>query len=194
HAVNFERARILVLAISDPIAARRTVAIAREMNPHIHIIVRTRYMAELSDLYELGANQVIPEEFETSIEIFSRVLREFGIARQAINREIEEIRREGYQMLRLPSLSTVELGDIAGALGAASTETLVIGRGDFACGKTLNQLDLRRITGATVVAVIRDSQTEINPGGEFKLETDDIVVLLGSPEQIEMATETITRE
>src|SRR6185295_4902458 len=89
HAVNFERARILVLAISDPIAARRTVAIAREMNPHIHIIVRTRYMAELSDLYELGANQVIPEEFETSIEIFSRVLREFGIARQAINREIE---------------------------------------------------------------------------------------------------------
>ena len=194
HAVNFERARILVLAISDPIAARRTVAIAREMNPHIHIIVRTRYMAELSDLYELGANQVIPEEFETSIEIFSRVMREFGIARQAINREIEEIRREGYQMLRLPSLSTVELGDIAGALGAASTETLVIGRGDFACGKTLNQLDLRRITGATVVAVIRDSQTEINPGGEFKLETDDIVVLLGSPEQIEMATETITRE
>ena len=192
HAVNFERARILVLAISDPIAARRTVAVAREMNPDIHIIVRTRYMAELSDLHKLGANQVIPEEFETSIEIFSRVLREFGIARQAIHREIEEIRREGYQMLRLPSLSTVELGDIAGALGAASTETLVIGRGDFACGKTLTELDLRRITGATVVAVIRGSQTEINPGGEFQLEADDIVVLLGSPEQIEMATETIT--
>jgi CPA2 family monovalent cation:H+ antiporter-2 len=192
HAVNLERARILVLAISDPIAARRTVAVAREMNPHIHIIVRTRYMSELDDLYQLGANQVIPEEFETSIEIFSRVLREFGIARRTIHREIEEIRREGYQMLRLPSASIVEIGDIAGALGAASTETLVIGRGDRAAGKALTELDLRRTTGATVIAVVRGSQTEVNPGGEFKFETEDIVVLLGSPEQIEMATEEIT--
>lgn len=192
HTVNLERARILVLAISDPIAARRTVAVAREMNPHIHIIVRTRYMSELADLLKLGANQVIPQEFETSIEIFARVLREFGIARQTINREIEEIRREGYQMLRLPSLPSVELGDIAGALGAASTETLVIGRGGYACGKTLSALNLRQATGATVIAVVRGSQTEINPGGEFQLEAEDIVVLMGSPEQIEMATEKLT--
>jgi CPA2 family monovalent cation:H+ antiporter-2 len=162
------------------------------MNPHIHIIVRTRYMSELDDLYQLGANQVIPEEFETSIEIFSRVLREFGIARRTIHREIEEIRREGYQMLRLPSASIVEIGDIAGALGAASTETLVIGRADRAAGKTLAELDLRRTTGATVIAVVRGSQTEVNPGGEFKFEAEDIVVLLGSPEQIEIATEEIT--
>jgi CPA2 family monovalent cation:H+ antiporter-2 len=83
-------------------------------------------MSELDDLYKLGADQVIPEEFETSIEIFSRVLREFGIAGQTIHRQAEEIRREGYQMLRLPTAPIVELGDIAGALGAASTETLVI--------------------------------------------------------------------
>jgi CPA2 family monovalent cation:H+ antiporter-2 len=117
HSVNLERARILVLAISDPIAARRTAAVAREMNPHIHIIVRTRYMSELGDLYKLGADQVIPEEFETSVEIFSRVLREFGTDPQTIHRQAEEIRREGYQMLRLPTAPIVELGDIAGALG-----------------------------------------------------------------------------
>ena len=192
HSLNLERARILVLAISDPIAARRTVAVAREMNPHIHIIVRTRYMSELSDLYKLGADQVIPEEFETSIEIFSRVLREFGIARQTIHLQVEEIRREGYQMLRLPSAPVVELGDIAGALGAASTETLVIGRSDRAAGKTLAELDLRRTTGATVVAVVRGSQTEINPGAEFRLDAEDIVVLLGSPKQIELAIERIS--
>jgi CPA2 family monovalent cation:H+ antiporter-2 len=192
HSVNLERARILVLAISDPIAARRTVAVAREMNPHIHIIVRTRYMSELDDLYKLGADQVIPEEFETSIEIFSRVLREFGIAGQTIHRQAEEIRREGYQMLRLPTAPIVEFGDIAGALGAASTETLVISRGDRAAGKTLAELDLRRTTGATVIAVVRGSQTEINPGADFRPDVEDIVVLLGSPEQIELAIERIT--
>jgi K+/H+ antiporter YhaU regulatory subunit KhtT len=77
-------------------------------------------------------------------------------------------------------------------LGAASTETLVIGRGDRAAGKTLAELDLRRTTGATVVAVVRGSQTEINPGAEFRLDAEDIVVLLGSPEQIELAIERIS--
>jgi CPA2 family monovalent cation:H+ antiporter-2 len=128
HKAGVEHARILVVAISDPIATRRAVALAREMNPHIHIIVRTRYMTELPDLYKLGANEVIPEEFETSIEIFSRVLREYGIARNVILREVDAIRHEGYQILRLPSQPHIEISDIADALGSVSTEALFIAR------------------------------------------------------------------
>jgi monovalent cation:H+ antiporter-2, CPA2 family len=41
HSVGLEHARPLVIAISDAIATRRTVALARELNPDIHIIVRT---------------------------------------------------------------------------------------------------------------------------------------------------------
>lgn len=191
HHLNLERARIIVLAISDPIATRRTVALAREMNPDIYIIVRTRYMSEMADLYKLGANQVIPEEFETSIEIFSRVLREYGISRNVIQGEVEEIRREGYQMLRDPSLPLLEMSAIGEALGAASTETLFIDRNSPAIGKTIGDMDLRKQTGATVITVIRDGNTEINPGPAFKLEAEDILVLLGSPEQIETAIEQI---
>ena len=191
HRLNMESARIIVLAISDPIATRRTVALAREMNPDIHIIVRTRYMAELPDLYALGANQVIPEEFETSVEIFSRVLREYGVARSVIQGEVEEIRREGYQMLRGSSLPLLEMSAISEALGAASTETLFIDRNSPAIGRTLGEMDLRKRTGATVITAIRDGNTEINPGPDFKLEAEDILVLLGSPEQIETAIEQI---
>jgi CPA2 family monovalent cation:H+ antiporter-2 len=189
HKLNFEHARVLVIAISDAIATRRTVALAREINPDIHIIVRTRYMAELPDLYDLGANQVIPEEFETSIEIFSRVLREYGISRNIIYREADQIRHEGYEMLRLPQPKHIEINDIGEALGAASTETLIIEPEWKACGKTLGELDLRGRTGATVITAIRDGSTEINPGPDYKIEAEDIIVLLGSPEQIEMAVE-----
>ena len=191
HHLNLESARIIVLATSDPIATRRTVALAREMNPDIHIIVRTRYMAELPDLYKMGANQVIPEEFETSIEIFSRVLREYGVARNVIQGEVEEIRREGYQMLRGPSQPVLEMSAIGEALGTASTETLFIDRNSHAIGRSLGEMDLRKQTGATVITAIRDGNTEINPGPDFKLEAEDILVLLGSPEQIEMAIEQI---
>ncbi|HYE14884.1 MAG TPA: cation:proton antiporter, partial [Pyrinomonadaceae bacterium] len=66
HYAGVERARILVIAISDPVATRHTASLVRQMNPDIHIIVRTRYMSELQDLRALGADDVIPEEFETS--------------------------------------------------------------------------------------------------------------------------------
>ncbi|MGH7828987.1 MAG: cation:proton antiporter, partial [Candidatus Binatia bacterium] len=67
--VEIEQARVLVIAISDPVATARIVSQARSLNPDLYIIVRTRYVAEIEHLYQLGANQVIPEEFETSVEI-----------------------------------------------------------------------------------------------------------------------------
>ena len=189
HHVGLERARVLVLAISDPIATRHTVSLARQMNRDIHVIVRSRYMAELQDLLQLGADEVVPEEFETSIEIFSRVLREYGIARHEIQQQVEAVRREGYQMLRAPSLPHVQMSEIAEALAGASTETLVIDADSGAVGKTIGDLMLRSKTGVTIIAVVRDGQTDINPGSELRLQAEDVMVLLGSPEQIDRAIE-----
>jgi len=191
HHIRLEHARILVLAISDPIASRHTVSLTREMNPDIHIIVRTRYMSEISDLRVLGANEVIPEEFETSIEIFSRVLREYGIARHVIQRQIAAIRREGYQMLRVPSLPMVDMNEIAEALKSASTETLFVEAESFAVGKAIGELRLRKTTGVTIIAISREGHTEINPGPETLIQAEDVLVLLGGAAQIDRAIEEI---
>jgi len=191
HHVGLEHARILVLAISDPTATRRTVWLARQMNPDIHIIVRTRYMAEMTDLQQLGANEVIPEEFETSIQIFSRVLREYGIARNVIQKQIEAIRSEGYQLLRLPSLPLVDMSEIAEALKSASTETIIVEADSIANGKTIGDLKLRTSTGVSVIAITRNGHTEINPGPEMTISPEDVLVLLGSPGQIDRAIEEI---
>jgi CPA2 family monovalent cation:H+ antiporter-2 len=191
HRANLEEARVLVIAISDPIATRRVVALAREMNPDIHIIVRTRYMSELPDLYNLRADEVIPEEFETSIEIFSRVLRQYHIPRNVIQREVDLIRDEGYEMLRLPTAPHIELNEIAEALSSTATETLFIRSDSPVVGKSLERLDLRKMTGATIIAAIREGGTQINPGPDFQFASDDIIVLLGSQEEIDKATEYI---
>ena len=186
-----EYARILVLAISDPAATRHTISLARQLNPDIHIIVRTRYMAEIEDLRALGANEVIPEEFETSIEIFSRVLSEYGIARSAIQRQIAAIRSEGYQMFRMPSLPIADLNEIAGVLKSASTEAVFIEHTSRFVGKTIGELKLRTRTGVSIIAITRDGQTEINPGPDSKVQAGDILVLLGGAEQIDRAIEEI---
>jgi CPA2 family monovalent cation:H+ antiporter-2 len=159
------------------------------MKPDIHIIVRTRYMTEITDLRELGADEIIPEEFETSIEIFSRVLTKLGIPRHIIQRQAAVIRSEGYEMLRLPTLPMVELVDIAEALGSASTETFIMPSDSPAAGQTIGQLQLRTKTGVSVIAVIHDGSTEINPGPETMIDVDDVLVLLGTADKIHQAIE-----
>jgi len=191
NQVGIEHSRIIVLAISDPAATRHTASLARQMNPDIHIIVRTRYMSEMQDLLELGADEVIPEEFETSIEIFSRVLRDYGIARHVIQRQITAIRSEGYQMLRMPLLPISDFTESAEALKSASTETLFIEHDSKAVGKTIGELKLRKRTGVTIIAITREGDTEINPGPDTKLQPEDVLVLLGEPDQVDGAIEEL---
>ncbi len=98
--LGIQDARALVLAISDPLATRRAIKVARELNPRIHIISRTRYLREIDDLLASGADQVVPEEFETSIEIFCLVLQEYRVPAGIIAEKAERIRKQGYALLR----------------------------------------------------------------------------------------------
>lgn len=190
HA-EIEQASAIVLAISDPQAARLTVKLSRDLNPDIHIIVRTRYVAEITGLYELGANEVIPEEFETSIEIFARVLHRFGFSRKIIEGQIEQIRKQGYEMLRSPSAPTTRTVELDLEMQSESTESVQIRKGSPAIGRTLGAIDLRGRTGATVVAVVHEGDTKINPGAKCELFEDDIVILLGNGEEIAKAIDVL---
>lgn len=189
--VAIGHAQVMVIAISDPVSSRRAIVIARELNPELNIIVRTRYMAEVDELYDLGANQVIPEEFETSIEIFSHVLEEYGVSRNIVQREVEAVRSEGYQMLRSASLPLAELNRIAEAFGSLTTEAVFIAQKSPAIGKSLKDLELRNQTGASVTTAIRDGITMINLGPDFTIEENDILVLLGEGDQIARALKRI---
>ena len=191
HHVNVAEAEALVLAMSDAGAARRTVSQAREMNRDLYIIVRTRYAAEITELLELGANEVIPEEFETSIEIFARVLHWLKIPRTVIQEQIERIRKQGYEMLRSTSLPQIVMGNLNAALHDAATETLRLGEDSAAVGRSLGDLDLRGKTGATVIAVIHEGETKVSPGAHYTLCSGDTVLLSGSGEKIERATQIL---
>src|SRR3970282_2990671 len=100
HRGGVGRPRGVGRAPPAPVAPRRAVAVARRANPRLVILVRTRYVADVDDLIALGANAVIPEEFETSVEIFSRVLREYHCCDHVIYQQEELIRSGTYRILR----------------------------------------------------------------------------------------------
>ncbi len=191
HHAHIEEANALVLAMSDPQAARRTVRQARALNEKIYIVVRTRYISEITELLRYGADEVIPEEFETSIEIFARVLLRYGVDRYTIENQIERVRRQGYEMLRSPSIQRVEMSNLNEALNAATTENIKLNQDSPVVGKTLGELNLRGKTGATLIAVVRGEDTKIGPGANYKLHENDVLILFGKPEKIEQAMQVL---
>lgn len=191
HA-GLKDARVFVVAISDPTSTRRAVQLARQLNPEVRIVVRTRYQSEMTDLYKLGADQVVPEEFETSIEVLARVLREFGIPSHVIRRLTESIRAEQYESFLVPALSRtspLSLGDVR---LLTETDSYTLPDDSPSIGKTIGNLRLRTCTGASIIAIRRGQQLLTNPGAEVVLEPGDVVVMLGNPDQIESAIRLIT--
>ena len=182
------RAKGIVFAISDPLVTRRGVKAAREINPDLFIIVRTRYASETDDLLRLGANDVIPEEFETSIEIFTRVLEKYHVPRNIVDAQVKVLRGECYGMLR-GSCSAIKPAAerIADLLAAGTAETFFVGQGSWPAGKTLGSLDLRGRAGATVIAVVRGEGSFASPGADFMIEAQDTLVLVASHRDIDRA-------
>ena len=185
--VKIEEAKVFVVAISDPFITRRAVQVAKLLNPKVRVVVRTRYLRELEELHDIGADDVVPEEFETSIEIFALVLRTYNLPQDFITTKAEQVRREGYALLRRSELPELAHHLRGGTLTDAEVETCRIDDDSPAVGKTLADLSIRPRTGTSVIAWTRNGVTESNPALKTKLKGGDIVVLLGSRLQIRRA-------
>jgi CPA2 family monovalent cation:H+ antiporter-2 len=182
--VGLSRARILVVTIADPAASRRITVLARKINPHLHIIVRTRFVQEMKGLYELGANDVIPEEFETSIEIFTIVLMKYLVPRDEISKFISDIRADKYQIFRGLSRYSSKVSDLKLQFGDIDVCVLKVAENSPIMGDTLAAIDLRRKHGITVLAIKRGEEVIASPGGSTEIKEGDLFYLLGGTDKI----------
>jgi len=180
--VGIQRARVMVIAIPDVPASRMITSLARNLNPKIHIIARTRFVSEVKPLYELGADEVIPEEYETSIEIFSRALSEYLIPRDDIERLIAELRSGGYQMLRSLSGDATSTSHLEHYVPDFKITTLKVQKTSSVSGKTLTELELRKRFRVSILAIRRGGEIILNPGGEDILREGDDIIVTGQME------------
>jgi len=175
------RARILVLAISDPMATRRAVALGRRANPELFILVRTRHVADVDDLLALGANAVIPEEFETSVEIFSRVLRAYHVPDHVIVQQEELVRSGTYRLLRErgPVGPDAVLAEFEEFLRRKVIEIFYVAPASPWAGKAVRDLPVGNDTGIVLLAVLREDRAIIQPAEPETLFAGDKLVLFG---------------
>lgn len=174
-------ARMLVVGINDVPGTRRVVELARRLRPDLHMIVRTRYVREAAELFALGASEVIPDELETSVEIFARVLHAYGLQSAAIEHSTRAIRAETQPALRPAAARTGTTAAQASALAHLDLEDHVVGPGAPADGRTIGELEVRSLYGVTVASVRRSGVVLPDPSASTRLQAADVVVLLGSP-------------
>lgn len=183
--VHVQEARVVVIAISDPDATKKILNGIRDLSQTAYVIVRTRYVKEIEDNVRLGADEVIPEEFETSIEIFSRVLRKYLIPHNEIQDFINHIRSSDYEMLtkikdgphtpayqhlRIPNKEIVTLSVQQGSNSIVN--------------KTIEEAEIGKKFGVTILAIRRENHylTEISP--QTLIQQGDLLYLFGAPSNI----------
>ncbi len=185
--LGIHTATAIAVLVNDPLAASRVVKLAREINPELYIIVRTRYVQETNDMRDLGADEVIPDEFGTSIEIFSRVLRQYYVPDEEINEVITDIRADGYDLLRHQGPLARTLSDIKLNLSLVHIGTFRIQQNSTLIGKSLTEAQIRNLHGLTVLLIRRNGEVFPNPTPDMALTRGDVVIVMGDKASLKSA-------
>ena len=177
-------AKALAVVISDAAAARRAVEIARFENPALYIVARTRFNTEIKALLDLGANDVIAEEFEASLGIFTRVMARFMVPRDDIEHMVQDIRREGYKAMLPDSLAEVAGFTPDKSLAGLHVAVFTVAADSSLAGRSLEDVHLRRQHDLTVAAARRGGDFVPNPDGPFVLNAGDRLYVMGTAEAL----------
>ena len=181
------RALAVVIAISDQDGTRRIVQTCRKQSSNVQIVVRTRYVSEVETLRGLGANEVIPEEFETSLEIVTRLLRILAVPSNVVAAQLRILRDEGYRMLRDPNSKVAEGRRLSAILEAGTAQTFLVLPGSPADGKTLEELGVADLH-ITVPAMIRDGRPVAPVSTTDTLQSGDTLFIVGSHDDLVRVT------
>jgi len=187
EAAGIARARVMAVAISDPAAVKRITFTARQLNPRLFIVTRIRYLADMEDMLELGASEVIPEEYEAGLEVFNRVLHRYMIPANEIARFTGEVRQEHYARLRNEDEAATSEMALRNVLQDQQIVSLRVEEEAFAAGKPLMEIDFRKTWGITLLAIKRDADLVTNPGGTDSLQPGDVALVYGAPKNIALA-------
>ncbi|MDZ7825658.1 MAG: hypothetical protein U5R48_06170 [Gammaproteobacteria bacterium] len=168
-----------MVCIDDPEAARQALSAVRELAPTVPVLVRTREDTHLDELMAAGATEVVPETLESSFMILSHVLALLGRPRQESEQVLEAVRGERYQLLH----GVITGSDEEGRYEEIVRPVLLPARAR-AIGETLTALEER--LGPVAVRGVRRQEVTLDPDSAGALRADDIVILVGAPDAVEL--------
>ncbi len=180
-----EKAQAMVIALSDPMSTRLCLKRSLELNPDLDIVVRANKDRDIELLYQLGAKEVVQPEFEASLELANHLLSGMGLSGMIIQREMQEIRSSHYLDLRPEQPQSQIARDLRTATEALNRKWYTLPDDSPLQGMTLEEANIRRLTGVSLVAIRRAQGEEIDyPESQAKLQAGDRLLAVGQPDEL----------
>jgi CPA2 family monovalent cation:H+ antiporter-2 len=174
EALGVERATMLVLAVNDSAATARIAQLCRQVAPDTFVLARTVYTAEAEPLRRAGANDVVSQELEASVEMLAHVLRRFLVADDEIERQLHAVRRHGCR-----SAEPISAAQVTELVPGVALRVFCVQPGAVCVGRALADVGVRRLTACSVVAVRRDGTNLPAITPDTVLQAGDTVVVIG---------------
>ena len=178
---QIHRARVVIVAVTEYDDALKIVSTIRKLNHGVHIIVRARSIEKSENLLKEGASEAISEEFESSVEVFARMLHQFLVSNAEIDAYIEAIRNETYSAIHsnfhIYQRPTLNIGDLA-------AESIHVRENSPVNGKHLYELEMTESFQVRLVAIIRKGKTIHRINADTRIEAGDELILAGGHEHL----------
>ncbi len=158
-AAGIERARGLVTVLSEDKDNVYVALSARALNPHLRIISRVVDEDNAGKLMKAGVDQVVSPNRIGGERIASAMVR------PAVVGFLDRMLSDPDSLLRM--------------------EDVLIAENSGMVGKTLAEIDIGRKTGAMIIAVRGvGNEFVFNPHGDTSIDSNSVLVVLGTPDQI----------
>ncbi len=175
-------ADIVVISVGDIIAASAIVDKTRQLNPTAYILARAKYIKDMELLYKQGASHVVPEKFETTIELFHQILKKRLMVQREINTIISNIRDGYYGLFR--ENNKINNDWFFDEVPEFEINAFQIEENSEIENHSLKEISLRRKHNITLLAMKRDNIIIEHPKPDIIFKKNDCLYLLGRPENL----------
>ncbi len=188
HFTHVSHARLVAVLINDPVAAIRIAKVVRQLNENTYILARTRYLQEAELHYQLGVNEVVADEFGSSLEVAFRVLQSCNVPADIIQEQLDQIRADGYEKKKSSSNKPLQrLEDLATELPEFIIRTFELSEMSPIAQKTLAEIQLRKQFGITVLQIKRGGNRLSEVEANTQLLPGDLISVMGHQGRLEEA-------
>ncbi|WP_068817802.1 cation:proton antiporter [Phormidesmis priestleyi] len=178
-------AKGMAIALPDPMSTRLCLKRALEVAPDLDIVVRANQGKDIELLYQLGAREVVQPEFEASLELSAHLLNGVGLSLPAIQREVQQIRNSHYSELRPERPSSEISRELKAAAEEMNSKWYPLPEESPLTGMTLEEADIRQLTGVTLMAIRRAGGAELDyPDAMTTLEQGDRLLIVGESNEL----------
>ena len=188
---HVDTADIVVISVGSIIPSMAIIEKVRNINSNAYIIVRATLIQNIEQLYRVGADQVLPEKLEIAIDMLNRVLVKRLIPQKEMNKIITHMRNTSLGVFSEKDI--LNRPSILDEFSNFNISAIKVESGSEVEGKSLIEIDLRKKTGVTLLAIRRGTEILEHPVPETVFKKNDIAYLMGGPEQINLASELLLR-